>query len=213
MNPGKNMFDPFGLMAGGPFTAWQQSWQVGWRLIENWQRVWLPMMKPVLPMGGLPVLPFGPLAGLVKPMTGMFPFGAVFPQVEASLTPIRGAAGDGEAARLSMRVGLPGAAADEQLSIEALIARRQGRDSPQLGCLQGAEVVYPEVDATSPATATLIDATPVTVTRQVAMAAKPAARKPAKKTAIAVPANDAAAAKTAVAAKPRAGRTKLSGKK
>lgn len=150
MNPGTNLLDPFGLLTGGSMAAWQ----LGWRMLEVWQRAWLPLVDSMLSAGAparqplplFPTLPFVPVA----PLTALFPFADIFPRVEARLTPIPGQAGDEPAARLSMRVQMPeipGAMAAEQLSIEALIARKQGRESAWLGCLQGVKVVYPKADS------------------------------------------------------------------
>lgn len=139
MTPGSNPFDPFGFITGGPLAFWN----IGWRMMEAWQKAWLPLLGGGAP--GLPMLP------ALSPLAPWIPGPNLWPQIEARLTPIAGESGN-DAARLSMRVQVPafGGGREERLAVEALIARQQGREVPWLGCLNGANVVYPNAGSLPP---------------------------------------------------------------
>lgn len=122
-----NPFDPFGFFAAGPFAMFQ----AGLEMMQVWQRAMLPMLS-------LPPRPTQRPGQIISP----WQFAGLIPRVDSRVTPVTS---DRAAARPPAPARLPDA--DERQSVEAQIALRQGRADPWLGCLQGAEIVYPEVPA------------------------------------------------------------------
>lgn len=121
-------------MPWGPFALWQANWQ----MLGQWQQAWLQLCLPGLG-GKLPgVLPDWP--GPEAVLAALAPF---LPKIEASVVPIEPEgrlAGADRAARLSLRMTLPGAPAfglGEVLLVDAVIAHATGGAATRLGAAEG----------------------------------------------------------------------------
>ncbi len=127
------MFTPFGMM--------QACWQMGAEMQKNWLSLWQQGLSAGMSnraglsgqpgMSGLPLSPWmlaNPLAA--NPLAGMMP------KVDAHITPLetRGPlAGAKNAARLSLRVAMPGCLGPaEMLLVEAVVARSSAEQAPLL---------------------------------------------------------------------------------
>lgn len=114
----------------GPFALWQANWQ----MLNQWQQAWLHLCLPGA-AGKLPGMPAG-WPGPEALLAALAPF---LPKIEASVVPVEPEgrlAGADRAARLTLRMTLPGGPAfgqGEVLLVDAVVAHAAGRDAARLG--------------------------------------------------------------------------------
>ena len=110
-----------------PFLSMMQAMNPYWQFWGDMQRQWWSLWQQGLPSGM-------PITGLpdMGAMWPQWPTAAWWPQVDAQITPVASSADGSEAARVSMRVSMPGCLGPaEMLLIEALVARAPAADAPK----------------------------------------------------------------------------------
>ncbi len=104
--------------------AMNQYWQFWGDMQRQWLGLWQQGLPSAAPMAGLPDM---------AALWPQWPTAAWWPKVDAQITPVPSSADGGEAARVSMRVSMPGCLGPaEMVLIEALVARAPADEAPKL---------------------------------------------------------------------------------
>lgn len=134
----QNLFDRSALagLASSPAAFWQS----GWQMMNTWQQAWMNMYMPGSSCAKAADTGLPDWAGIwLSPAAFMAALMPYLPRIEANIIPLKreGAlAGAEDAARIAMRIVMPGFAgqgSSEVLLVDAVVARAAGENAMNVG--------------------------------------------------------------------------------